>query len=100
MSNDDHPHDQSEQANTQQTSAPDFSLPAFTIDSRTKKGLILALAVISGMFFSTFSLLLLVIAGILVASGQAPKQVDDFLQGLPFGNHIAKAINQIERYLS
>ena len=100
MSNDDHAPDASEQVTTQKTTGPDFSLPAFTIDGRTKKGLILAVAVICGIFFSNLSLLLLGIAGILIASGQAPKQVDDFLQGLPLGNHVAKAITQIDRYLS
>ncbi len=77
------------------------TLPSnFTLDNRTKKGVMVAGLIICGMFFPTISTLLLVVSCLLVVSGQASKQVDDFLKTLPFGDHIANTISQIEKFLS
>ncbi len=78
----------------------DFLASNVTLDNRTKKGVMVASLIICGMFFPTISMLLLAASVILVVSGQASRQVDDFLKTLPFGDHIANIISQIEKILT
>ncbi len=97
-----HDDNSQQQTETEDHQAKDSDFLPFnvTLDNRTKKGAMVASLIICGMFFPTISILLLVASCILVVSGQASKQVDDFLKTLPFGDHIANIISQIERILS
>ena len=72
----------------------------FTLNARTKRGIILAVAVLAGLISFWVSALLLVIAVSLIAWGQEPKRTEEFLGGLPLGNYLLKALAQADVILS
>lgn len=70
------------------------------MNDRTKRGVIIAGAVLCGLLFHTLALLLLVIAGLLIAWGQDPKRLEAFFQALPYGDKILSALATIDSMLS
>lgn len=68
--------------------------------NRTKYGIILGVGVLAGFLFPLLALLLLVTAGLMVASGKEPQKTEEFLNGFPGGNYILKALTQIDDILS
>jgi hypothetical protein len=70
------------------------------LSDRTKRGIILAVAVIGGLTSVWLAILLLVLAAALIAWGQQPKRTEEFLGGLPYGNYLLKALAQLDLLLS
>ena len=70
------------------------------LNGRTKRGVLLAAALLTGMLFPSIAILLLLLSCVLIASGQAQEQVEDFLKGLPLGEHMVCAINAVDRLLA
>jgi hypothetical protein len=56
------------------------------LSNRTKRGIILAVAVLAGLTSFWLAALVLVLAAVLIAWGQEPKRTEEFVEGLPFGN--------------
>ena len=70
------------------------------LSDRTKRGIIIAVAVIVGLTSVWLAILLLVLAAVLIAWGQEPKRMEEFLGGLPYGNYLLKALAQLDLLLS
>jgi hypothetical protein len=100
MSNNDNTENSQSHSDGPQADKQSISASNFVLNNRTKKGIMLASLVIFGMLFPTASILLLIVATVLIVSGQASKQVDEFLKTVPFGDHVSRAISQIEKVLS
>ena len=65
------------------------------LNDRTKLGIALGLGVVAGLISVLLAILLLVLAGFLIAWGQEPKRTEEFIGGLPGGNHLLKALAQL-----
>lgn len=48
-------------------------------------GIVIGLAALAGLVFPTIAVLLVLFAGLLIASGREPKKIDDFLASIPGG---------------
>lgn len=70
------------------------------LNSRTKLGIALGVAVLAGLTSISLALLLLALAGFLVVWGREPKRTEEFVGGLPFGNHLLKAMAQLDSIIS
>ncbi|MBM3577909.1 MAG: hypothetical protein FJX40_09655 [Alphaproteobacteria bacterium] len=70
------------------------------INIRTKLGAALAIGVLAGLSSALLSLLLLVVAGFLIAWGQNPQGTEAFFESLPFGNYSSKAFSRLSALLS
>jgi hypothetical protein len=70
------------------------------LSDRTKRGIIIAVAVLAGLTSFWLAALLLVLAAVLIAWGQQPKGTEEFLGGLPYGNYLLKALGQLDLLLS
>ncbi|TLG78564.1 hypothetical protein [Methylocystis sp. B8] len=70
------------------------------INIRTKLGAALAIGVLAGLLSGLLSLLLLVVAGFLIAWGQNPQGTEAFFESLPFGNYSSKAFSRLSALLS
>ena len=64
--------------------------------NRTKLGIILVVAVFAGLTSPLLALLLLVLAGFLIAWGQEPKRTEEVVGRLPYGNHLLKTLAQLD----
>jgi hypothetical protein len=69
-------------------------------EARIKFGAAIAISIVLGAFFPMIALLLFLIAILLIASGKEPKKTQDYLAGLPGGEHAIKALAQVDRWLS
>lgn len=69
-------------------------------DARYKFGVTIAASILVGAFFPLIALGLFLVAALLIASGKEPKKTQDFLAGLPGGEHAIKALAQVDRWLS
>jgi hypothetical protein len=67
---------------------------------RTKRGIIIAVAVIVGLTSVWLAVLLLVLAAVLIAWAQEPKRAEELIGGLPYGNYLLKALAQLDLLLS
>jgi ABC-type glycerol-3-phosphate transport system permease component len=67
---------------------------------RTKFGTAIAIAVVASLISVLLALLLLALAGFLIAWGQEPKRTEEFVGKLPFGNHLLKGLAQLDLFLS
>jgi len=56
------------------------------LSSRTKLGITIAVAVVAGLTSVLISVLLLLLAVLLIAWGQAPDRTETFVKGLPYGS--------------
>jgi hypothetical protein len=65
------------------------------LNNRTKLGITVAIAVLAGLTSVWIAMLLLVLAVLLIASGQAPERTEAFLGRLPGGNSLLKALDQL-----
>ena len=70
------------------------------INNRTKYGIMVAVAVLSGMFLPLISIFLLVIAGLLIASGREPKKTEELMSSLPGGNYAISLLYKIDSLLT
>ncbi len=68
--------------------------------ARVKFGTAIAVSIVVGAFFPVIALILFVLAALLIASGKGPAKTTEFLSNLPGGEHIAKALNQVDDWLS
>ena len=66
------------------------------LNKRTKLGIALAVAVLAGLTSGVAGALVLVLAWLLIAWGQAPQRTEIFLGGLPGGNYFLKALARID----
>ncbi len=66
------------------------------VSVKTKLGVIIAVAVIAGLTSTWLSVLLLIVAAFLIAWGQAPKGTEELGGWLPYGNHLLKALAQLD----
>lgn len=69
-------------------------------DTRAKFGIAIAGSILVGAFFPLIALALFLIAALLIASGKEPQKTQDFLAGLPGGEHAIKALAQVDRWLA
>ncbi len=70
------------------------------LNNKTKLGIALGVAVLAGLTSISLALLLLALAGFLVVWGREPKRTEEFVGGLPFGNHLLKAMAQLDSIIS
>jgi uncharacterized membrane protein required for colicin V production len=70
------------------------------MSSKTKFGISIAVAVLGSLFSGLLALLLLALAAFLIAWGQETKRTEEFVGGLPFGNHLLKAMAQLDLIIS
>jgi hypothetical protein len=68
-----------------------------TLNKRTKLGVTVAIAVLAGLTSVWIAVLVLVLAALLIAWGQAPERTEAFIGGLPGGNYLLKALARIDR---
>ena len=66
------------------------------LNKRTKLGITGAIAVLAGLTSVWLAALLLVLAALLIAWGQAPKRTETFIGGLPGGDYLLKALARID----
>ena len=65
------------------------------LNNRTKVGITIAVAVLAGLTSVWIALLLLVLAALLIAWGQARERTEGFVKGLPGGNSILDALAKL-----
>jgi len=73
--------------------------PASATKSRSKIGALIAASVLTGLLFPTISVLLLILAALMVASGQEPARTEKFLADLPGGALLLKLLAQVDQLL-
>jgi hypothetical protein len=66
------------------------------LNNRTKLGVTLAIAVLAGLTSGLAGTLVLVLAWLLIAWGQAPQRTEAFLERVPGGNYLLKALARID----
>jgi hypothetical protein len=66
----------------------------------TKYGITIGLAALAGLLFPTIAMLLIIVAGLLIASGRESKKVDELLSSFPGGGHVSKALAQLDSWLA
>jgi hypothetical protein len=71
-----------------------------SFNERTKRGIILIVAVLAGLTSFWLAALFLLIGALLIAWGQEPKRLEGFFANLPFGDHLLKAMTQVDLLLS
>jgi hypothetical protein len=71
-----------------------------SLEDRTRRGLILAVAVFSGLTSIWLAAPLLLIAALLIVWGQEPRRIEEFFAGLPFGNYVLRAMAGVDLLLS
>jgi len=67
-----------------------------TLSKRAKLGVALAIAVLAGLTSGFAGALVLVLAWLLIAWGQAPERTEAFIGRLPGGNYLRKALARID----
>jgi O-antigen ligase len=70
------------------------------LSGKTKRGITLAIAVIAGLASVLLAVLLLVLAVLLIAWGQAPERTEAFVGRLPYGNYLLKELAKLDLTLS
>ncbi|TLG71261.1 hypothetical protein [Methylocystis sp. B8] len=70
------------------------------MNHRTKMGIALGVAVLAGITSVWLSAPLLALAGFLIVWGQDPTRMEEFVGGLPFGNHLLKAMAHLDGIIS
>jgi Mn2+/Fe2+ NRAMP family transporter len=70
------------------------------LNNRTKLGITIAVAVLAGLTSVWIALLLLVLAALLIAWGQAPERTEAFVKGLPYGYSFLNALAKLDLTLS
>ena len=65
------------------------------LNNRTKLGITLAIAVLAGFTSVLIAVLILILAGSLIAWGKTPERTEAFVKGLPHGNSILNALAKL-----
>jgi hypothetical protein len=65
------------------------------LNNRTKLGITLAIAVLAGFTSGLNAVLILILAGFLIAWGQTPERTEAFVKGLPHGDSILNALAKL-----
>jgi len=65
------------------------------LNNRTKLGITLAIAVLAGFTSVLMAVLILILAGFLIAWGQTPERTEAFVKGLPHGDSILNALAKL-----
>jgi hypothetical protein len=65
------------------------------LNNRTKLGITLAIAVLAGFTSVLIAVLILILAGFLIAWGQTPERTEAFVKGLPHGDSILNALAKL-----
>jgi hypothetical protein len=60
----------------------------------------MGVAVLAGLTSVLLAVLLLALAGFLIVWGKEPSRTEEFVGGLPFGNHLLKAMAQLDLIIS
>jgi hypothetical protein len=68
--------------------------------ARVKYGYVLAVAVLAGLFFPMFAMILLAIAALLIYTGKEPKKAREFFESIPAGAYLNKALAYIDSFLN
>jgi hypothetical protein len=68
--------------------------------NRAKYGILIAVAVLAGLFFPLLAIVLLAIAGLLIASGREPQKTEEFLASIPGGSYVTGLLSQFDSLLS
>jgi len=66
------------------------------LNKRTKLGFAVGVAALAGLTSGLAGMLVLVLAWLLIAWGQAPERTETFVGGLPGGNYLLKAMARID----
>jgi hypothetical protein len=69
------------------------------LNNRTKLGITLSMGVLAGLTSSLIAVLVLVLAALLIALGQAPERTEAFVERVPGGNYLLKALARIDLLL-
>ena len=70
------------------------------LSGKTKRGITLAIAVIAGLASVLLAVLLLVLAVLFIAWGQAPERTEAFVGSLPYGSYLLKGLAQSDLILT
>jgi hypothetical protein len=65
------------------------------LNNRTKLGITLAIAVLAGFTSVLIAVLILILAGSLIAWGKTPERTEAFVKGLPHGDSILNALAKL-----
>jgi hypothetical protein len=65
------------------------------LNNRTKLGITVVIAVLAGLTSVWISVLLLVLAALSIARGQAPERTEAFVGRLPGGNSLLKVLDRL-----
>jgi hypothetical protein len=65
------------------------------LNNRTKLGITLAIAVLAGFTSVLIAVLILILAGFLIAWGQTPERTEAFVKGLPHDDSILNALAKL-----
>lgn len=65
------------------------------LNNRTKLGITLAIAVLAGFTSVLIAVLILILAGFLIAWGQTHERTEAFVKGLPHGDSILNALAKL-----
>jgi hypothetical protein len=88
-------------ANADERKAPDAALPllgafaageAESPGGRTRRGVMLAVAMFVGLFFPKIAFLLLIVAILLILSGMEPERFDNFMASVPGGGAVSRVV--------
>jgi hypothetical protein len=66
-----------------------------TLNNRTTFGIALAVAVLAGLTSVWLAVLVLALAVFLIAWGQVPERTEAFVERLPGGNYLLKALEKL-----
>lgn len=66
------------------------------LNSRTKLGITLAVAVIAALASVTLTVLILAFAVFLIVWGQIPDRTEELVGRLPYGNSLLRALEKID----
>jgi hypothetical protein len=69
------------------------------LSNRTKLGIAVAVSVMVGLTSHLLALLLLAVAVFVIVWGQEPKRTEEFIGGLPGGDHLLEALAQLNSAL-
>jgi hypothetical protein len=70
------------------------------MNNRTRLGVALAVGVIGGRISLLLGLLLLAVAGFLIAWDQNPKRTQEFFERVPYGPTVLRALSRLDSMIS
>jgi hypothetical protein len=70
------------------------------LNNRTKLGAVIVISVLAGLISFLLAVVLLAVGAFLIVWGQDSKRTEEFIGGLPGGNHLLKALGQLDVVLA